>query len=45
MLTAMALAGAVGPAAADGALAVGAPADVAEEGYAYGFGVNLASTE
>jgi len=33
------------PAAADGALAVGEPADVAAEGYAYGFGVNLASNE
>jgi len=45
LLAAMALACTVGPAAADGALAVGAPADVAEEGYAYGFGVNLASAE
>jgi hypothetical protein len=45
LLAVMALTGTVGPAAADGALAVGAPADVAEEGYAYGFGVNVASTE
>ncbi|HEY1543789.1 MAG TPA: DUF4189 domain-containing protein [Xanthobacteraceae bacterium] len=30
------------PAAAEGALAVGQPADVAAEGYAYGFGINLA---
>jgi hypothetical protein len=45
LLAMTALAGTIGSAGADGALAVGAPADVAEEGYAYGFAVNLASTE
>jgi uncharacterized protein DUF4189 len=34
-----------GAAAADGALAVGEPADVAEEGYAYGFAINRASPD
>lgn len=42
-LTALADTIAPRPAAADGALAVGEPADVAAEGYAYGFAVNLAS--
>jgi hypothetical protein len=46
LFAAVALAGTImpRPATADGALAVGAPADVAEEGYAYGFAVNRAST-
>jgi hypothetical protein len=46
MLTAMVFIGTIGvrPAAADGALAVGEPADVAEQGYAYGFAVNVASS-
>lgn len=34
-----------GIAAADGALAVGEPADVAEEGYAYGFAINQTSAD
>jgi len=33
------------PAVADGALAVGEPADVAAEGYAYGYAVNRASAD
>ncbi len=47
LLAILALAGTIGPrpAAADGALAVGEPADVAAEGYAYGFAVNLASAD
>jgi uncharacterized protein DUF4189 len=46
-LAMMALAGAFAPppATADGALAVGEPADVAAEGYAYGFAVNEASAD
>ncbi len=43
--TALALAWQPGPAAADGALVVGEPADVAAEGYAYGFAVNRASAD
>jgi hypothetical protein len=47
LLAAMAFAGMIAPlpAAADGALAVGEPADVAAEGYAYGFAVNRTSDE
>jgi hypothetical protein len=43
----LALAGLAHPtgAMADGALAVGEPANVAEEGYAYGFALNKASAD
>src|SRR5262249_17972105 len=48
LLAAMLLAGTLGrpdPAAADGALAVGEPADVASEGYAYGFALDEPTAE
>jgi hypothetical protein len=45
LLAAAALADTAGPAAAGSALAVDAPADVAEQGYAYDFAVNIASDE